>query len=200
MKRLKRVRNGGVPAMNPMPYPSLYKGEKELQACDRPWWQHKVTNALFVLGLSCLDAATLYSVIGDAMAENQYIGKFIAGGLALALNSIALIAGYLVRERYYERSRVPVWALVILSGAFLLLFSATGYLHWETRGESGESAALTLLLTASPLVTSVINVYLGFISDDPIRRRINKLRLRRIELQEMLSDLEAAKREMERGV
>ena len=198
MKRLKRVRNGGVPAMNPMPYPSFYEGEKELQASDKPWWQRWVAIILFVLGLSGLDAATLYSVIGSAMAENQYIGKFMVGGLALALNFITLIAGYLIRERYYERSRVPVWALVILSATFLLLFSATFYLHWETGEESGESTALTLLLGALPFVTSVTSVYLGFISEDPIRRRINKLRLRRIELQEMLSDLEAAKCEMER--
>ena len=224
MKHANQEVQDGVLAMNPQRYPPLYEGELQVQACDQPWWQKRLTIIFLVIGLSCLDAVTLYTVIDTVMVENQYISKFMVGGISLALNFIPLIAGHLIQKKYYGLSRIPIWMLAALAVTFLLLFATTFYLRWETRElnfsgaeslivdsaaintfnspsvdqNSAVATALTFLLGILPLITSIINLYLGFISDDPILRKINKLRLRRIELSETLSDLEAARCEMER--
>ena len=223
MKEAKRSENGGVPATNNLPYPNLVDGEKSLQICDLPFWQRTVVIIFLVVGLSCLDAVTIFTVIDNVMVENQYISIFLVGGLALTLNFIPLIVGHILRKRYYGLARYPLWSLLALGLTFLLLFALTVYLRWETRelnfsGTEGLiidttsqnsfsaqtaskdgpiATAVTLLLATLPLITSIINVYLGYISDDPVLKKIHKLRLRRIELMATIADLRAAKSEME---
>lgn len=51
--------------------------------------------------------------------------------------------------------------------------------------------AVVLLLSVEPLVTSLVNFGLAYISDDEVRERINRLRKRRLELAECEGDLRA---------
>ena len=223
MFRTKRGEGGGVPALNGIPYPSLTGGERQTQKCALPWWQHQVVIICFVTALAALDAAVLFTLIDNVMIETAWLSKFVVGGVALALNFIPLIIGFLVRETYYQKSRVHLAAIMGLVVTLLALFSATFQLRWTTRAlsfsgtgntlvdttaqnltgapsipaDGAIAAALTILLGILPLITAVISAYLGFLCNDPILRKINRLRLELLELQEMLSDCLAARFEME---
>lgn len=211
----------GVKAMQREDYLPPQEAERDLQRSDRSWWQSTAVIIFLVISLSLLDAATLFDVLDTVMVQNAMIGKLMTGGLALTLNFIPLIGGYLLRERYYDRSRVSLFALGALLAAFLLLWGATVYLRFETKelnfsgmestmvntvdeqmetfgsgSDDGVANALTFLLSIMPLVTSIVNLYLGFISDDPVKKRINKLRLRILELEAMEAELMAAELEM----
>lgn len=58
-------------------------------------------------------------------------------------------------------------------------------------GTNPKGFAVVLLLSVEPLVTSLVNFGLAFISDDELRERINHLRKRRLELAECEGDLRA---------
>ena len=218
----KQEVGGGVPALNRLPYPSLIDGEVATQRCDMPWWQNQVVIVCFVVALGLLDAAVLFTLIDNVMTETAWISKFVVGGVALSLNFIPLIIGFLVREIYYKKSRVHIAAVLGLVVTLLALFTATFNLRWATRalsfsgagntlvdttaqnitttaGISADGAiasSLTVLLGILPLITSAISAFLGFICNDPIRRKINRLRLELIELNEMLNDCLSARFEM----
>lgn len=217
---MRKHHNAGAPAMQREKYHLPQRAEIRLQHSEKSWWQNKYVIIFLVIFLSLLDAATLFTVIDTVMVENEFIGRLMTFGLALCLNFIPLVGGYLIRERYYERSRVPIWSLVVLLATFLLLWGATVYLRAETsalnfsgtestmvntvgtqtpvnaQNNEGVSNALTLLLSVMPLVTSIVNLYLGFISDDPVQNRINYLRMRRLELESYRADLLAALNEL----
>ena len=55
-----------------------------------------------------------------------------------------------------------------------------------------KSIAVVILLSLSPLVTSIIGFGIAFVSDDEVRRRFEYHERRDIELDEAISDLEAA--------
>lgn len=218
---MKRTKFDGINAMRRENYKLSQEAESDLQRVDRTWWQSTPVIIFLVVSLSLLDAATLFNVLDTVMVENALIGKLMTGGLALTLNFLPLIGGYLLRERYYDRSRVSNFSLAALLATFLLLWGATVYLRFETKelnfsgmestmvntvgtqtaGPDGETSdgvanALTFLLAVMPLVTSIVNLYLGFISDDPVKKRINKLRMRCLELEAMEAELMAAENEM----
>ena len=69
-------------------------------------------------------------------------------------------------------------------------FSAASEENEEDAHAKG--TAVVVLLSVEPLVTSVANFLLAYFSEDELRARINRLRLRRLELLEAKSDLQAA--------
>lgn len=205
-----------------IPYPTLLKGEKKYQAVDKTWWEYPAVLIVLVIGLSLVDAATLWSVFDKIMLESQIIGMFLTFGVALSLNFIPLIAGKLIKLYFYRESKIKPWHIVVLGAVFFLLYAATFWLRWVTRfvsldngldsglvstigGATSDAAAAqdsaiqagtTILLGIVPFVTSVINLYLGFISGDYKLKKINHLRIRMIELRENLAELDAAEIEL----
>lgn len=200
--------------------------EKKLQKAELNWWQHPWVIICITLLLSAMDAATLFSLFDAVMTENAFVGRLLTAGFALTLNFIPLIAGYLLREKYYERSRVSPLALPALAGIFLLLWGCTVWLRFSCKelsfsggpvlvnqaaaivgnSEAMSSASttdaaiqnsLTLLLSISPFVTSVINLFLGFLSYDPVKSRINLLKIRRQDLVEQRQELMAWQAELD---
>ena len=126
-----------------------------------------------------------------------------------------LIAKYTHQAVYKIKKGAAIWA-VIATVAFSSLFVSTVYLRFSYQDLYGESStnhiineleveesietesasdvkgkAVVFLLSIEPLVTSLVNFLLAFISDDELRERINRLRLRRYELREMETDLKA---------
>jgi len=219
--KLKDNKNRPEP-LKRIPYPTLDKGEIKYQAAEKTWWEYPAVLIVLVIGLSLVDAATLWSVFDKIMLESQIIGMFLTFGVALSLNFIPLIAGKFLKEYFYHRSRIKLWQIIALGAVFFLLYVATFWLRWVTRfvsldnglenglvstidsatsgaagaQDSAIQAGTTILLGIVPFVTSVINLYLGFISGDPILKKLNRIRLRKIELHEHLAELEACEIEL----
>lgn len=64
-------------------------------------------------------------------------------------------------------------------------------------GKEKKSLAVVILLSLEPLVTSIVNFVLAYITDDEVKKRIEFLRIRRLELIEAESDLKAGLENME---
>lgn len=64
-------------------------------------------------------------------------------------------------------------------------------------GKEKKSHAVVILLSLEPLVTSIVNFVLAYITDDEVKKRIEFLRIRRLELIEVESDLKAGLENMD---
>lgn len=67
----------------------------------------------------------------------------------------------------------------------------------STDSDSQEAVAITVLLGILPGITSVINFFLGYLNDDPVRRRIDRLQIQVSQMEEHLYFLMAAREELD---
>lgn len=130
-------------------------------------------------------------------------------------------------EQYIKRflmSGVRLWMIFAMCGVFLLLFCATFYLRWETReisftgvessmvdstgnstsltstdSDSSEAVAITILLGILPGITSAINLALGYLNDDPVKRKLERLKCELSRLREHQNILNAARQELDQN-
>lgn len=170
--------------------------------------------------MSVLDAMVLYDIMDLATTQSENLGKIICFGIALILNMLPLLIAKFVHQAMYKIKRgAAVWAL-LSTIAFFTLFAATVFLRFSYQDQYGNRSAspfkneaevetteeadtdtdagsdtkglaVVLLLSVEPLVTSIVNFGLAYISDDEVRALLNHLRKRRLELAECESDLNA---------
>lgn len=223
MKKL----NNGVHAMQTEDYQLPIQAEYTLQKTDQAWWASPPVIVTLTVFLSILDALVLYDIMDAAMVQSAWLGMLVAIGIALVLNVIPLVIAKLLHQAIYRLKRYAGTMAALLLAAFVLLFSGTVYLRFafseryepdnttdtlvNTMEDTGEAEAdpetqakneaqanaVVVLLSVEPLVTSAANFVLAFLSDDELRARINRLRVRRLELLEDISDLQAAKSNLE---
>ena len=168
---------------------------------DQTWWTKDAVLASLVIGLSALDAVTLYTVIDTVMYNSQMVSIILTCGAALCLNFLPLIIGRYIHFIRYHINGAKIWMAVAMCVAFLILFTASFYLRWETRdlsfsgmestmvdttgqadgieatdSNSKEAVALTILLGILPGITSAINLALGYFSDDPVKRKLSVMK------------------------
>ena len=70
---------------------------------DQAFWSKDVVIALLVLGLSLLDAVTLYTVFDRVMYQSQIVSVILTLGCAISLNFIPLVAARFI---HYYRYRI----------------------------------------------------------------------------------------------
>lgn len=212
--------NNGVFAFTKEDYKLPIMTEITLQKSERSFWAHPIIITGLTIALSFADALVLYSVLDVAMLQSEYMGKIMAFTIALVLNFIPLLVAKFIHQAIYNIKRFALLWAVISIVAFLLLFSATVYLRFAYRDNYGSSSttqltnqiatsdesdtanesedteqkglAVVILLCLEPLVTSIVNFGLAYLTDDELRERLNQLRIRRLELMEIESDLQAA--------
>ena len=195
---------------------------KQREKADQAFWMKDAVIIALVLGLSALDAITLYTVFDTVMYQSQVVCMVLTVGCALALNFIPLIIGRFIHLYRYHLQGIRMWMIVALVFVFLILFATSFYLRWETRhisfaglestmtdttgqaqGISGtestskEAAAITILLGILPGVTSAINLALGYLTSDPIKKKISKLKTQKAALLEQLDIMKAAEKELD---
>lgn len=192
------------------------ENEKKLQKTEFAWWSAPVVIIFLTVSMSVLDALVLYELMDQAMTQSEIMGKIVSFGIALILNMMPLLIAKFTHQAMYRLKRgAAVWAVTV-TVAFFLLFSSTVWLRFAYQDQYGETAsnhltnelqveetvdtstesnpkglAVVLLLSIEPLVTSLVNFGLAYIGDDELRKRINHLRVRRLELSECESDLKA---------
>lgn len=189
---------------------------------DQAFWTKDAVIVLLVLGLSLLDAVTLYTVFDRVMYQSQAISVILTLGCAISLNFIPLVAARFIHYYRYRINGVRLWMLIAIGCVFLVLFSATFYLRWQTRelsfsgaettmvdttgqaegidstdSDSNEAVAITLLLGILPGVTSAINLALGYFNDDPVKRKLEKLKVEQAKLKEQQDVMQAARSELD---
>ncbi|MBE6013739.1 MAG: hypothetical protein E7241_00020 [Lachnospiraceae bacterium] len=174
------------------------------------------------IALSCVDAIVLYSITNISMQQSAIMGWLMALVVSIVLNVIPLIMAKYIHHIIYKTRQHAVIALSALAVAFTVVFLATVGLRFQYKEMYGEGSvekivntvetnestqeeethdekamAVFWLLTLEPLGTSVMNLFLGLMGDNDIKKRIYSLQERIIELQSDKIYCEAALAEMD---
>lgn len=206
----------GIKAMQKENYMLPIENEVLLQKSDSAWWSTPVFIIFLTISMSVLDALVLYDILDQASYQAEYMSKVISFGVALILNMIPILIAKFAHQAIYRIKRLALVWVVLLVTVFLILFSATVFLRFAYQDKYGSSSeqhitnemiiteerveqtelnvkglAVVMLLSVEPMVTSVVNFFLAFISDDELRKRINHLRKRLLELDVEERDLRA---------
>ena len=201
------------------------KNEAKIMNVEQAWWQKTPIIISLTLILSAMDAMTLYTVFDTVMVESQLIGIMYTFGIALLLNFIPLILGKLLKDYFYKRNGTKLWSVIALSVVFMVLFTIVFWLRFETRelnfsgiessmtstvnGTISDSQAdindtvsisLACLLGISPLITSIVNLYLGYMSTDPLKQEIAQRKDYALMLAERQGYLIACKKELAKNI
>ena len=196
---------------------------KKSQKADEAFWMTSAVLLFLTLFLSLIDAATLFSVFDSVLYESEELAILVTLGIALMLNFIPLLLARFYHLFRYKISGIKLPMLIGLIVVFAILYIATFYLRWETRqlnfsgasatltsssgqtdlisttnANSQEAIATTILLGISPLITSAVNLFLAYLSDDPVKLKINRLKYQRSVLESHLNRLTAASNELDR--
>lgn len=187
---------------------------------EDPWWAASKANLILVPIFSIMDGMVLFSIFDACLTQSAAMGIVMAFGVAVVLNVLPLIIAKFAHQAIYKTKRQALTMLLICMTGFFLIFGGTVVLRfaysdmYETESQSmqlentvsnetttetesddnskNKSIAVVILLSLSPLVTSIIGFGIAFVSDDEVRRRFEYHERRDIELDEAISDLEAA--------
>lgn len=185
-------------------------------------WMRSVCAVILFLILTSMDAATLYSVFALVLSESPILTAILTCGCSVSLNLIPVLIArglHLLRYGMNGVKAVHLWAL---TATFVLLFSATFAVRWTTRdlmfaedesmisinttaadqeagstSDTPQAVSTTILLGVSPLITSVINLAVGYLTDDPVRLRYKKLRQINAKLHSEITQAKAAQKELQ---
>ena len=206
----------GIKAMTKEDYSLPIRNEITLDNSDFAWWSTPAFIIFLTISMSVLDALVLFDILDQAMTQSEYMGKVVSFGVALVLNMIPILVAKFAHQAIYGIKKHAVVWVVLLITVFMLLFSATVFLRFSYQDKYGTSSemhimnemiedeadyqqtegdvkglAVVILLSLEPLVTSVVNYFLAFVSDDELRKRINHQKKRVLELNAEERDLRA---------
>lgn len=197
-----------------------------INRAGQEFWMYKAVYIPIVIALSLLDAVTLFTVFHAITGEDMILQFVLTFGIALTLNFIPLIIGRLIYVIRYakikeKKTACSKFMMALLITVFIALFFASLALRYVARGNlldtredtktesvyapSNDSPetdvklkTYALLTGIVPLVTSVINMTLGYLTGDPVRERIDKLTRLRAEVLNQLNLMCAARNELDR--
>jgi len=214
---MKEIKNQiGIKAMIKEDYSLPIMNEIALSKSDFAWWSTPAFIIFLTVSMSILDALVLFDILDQAMTQSEYMGKVVSFGVALVLNMIPVLVAKFAHQTIYGIKKYAIVWVVLLITVFMILFSATVFLRFAYQDKYGTSSefhimnemtesvednqqaegdmkglAVVLLLSVEPLVTSVVNFFLAFVSDDELRKRINHQKKRMLELNAEERDLKA---------
>lgn len=219
MTKSDEMKNG-VEALRSEKYFLPIESKKKYQEADLAWWSHPIVIVLITLSFTGMDGLVLFGIFDIVMTQSENMGLIMSYGIALVLNVIPLLVAKFVHQAIYGIKRYALLWTIINILAFVILFSSTVYLRFayqdyydissstefvnsvglndemksdNTKNDtSNVSFAIVLLLSVAPLVTSLINFSLAYLSDDELKKCLNALEIRNLELNEVISDCQAA--------
>lgn len=209
-------------------YSKRLEGIDKEHKVENPFWATSKANLILVPIFSIMDGLVLFNIFDACLTQSAAMGYVMAFGIAVVLNVLPLIIAKFAHQAIYKTKRHAVTMMVICMMGFFLIFAGTVLLRfaysdmYETESQSAQlentvsneeiveagenedsknkSIAVVILLSLSPLVTSIIGFGIAFVSDDEIRKRFEFHERRDIELDEAISDLEAALETMNSNV
>ncbi|MBR5800457.1 MAG: hypothetical protein IKY23_10405 [Lachnospiraceae bacterium] len=201
-------------------YSKRLEGIDKEHKVENPFWATSKANLILVPIFSFMDGIVIHSITDACLTQSALMGYVMAFGIAIVLNMLPLIIAKFAHQAIYKTKRHAVTMMIICIIGFLLIFTGTVLLRfaysdmYETESQSAQlentvsneeiieseenedsknkSIAVVMLLSLSPLVTSIIGFGIAFVSDDEVRKRFEYHERRDVELDEAISDIEAA--------
>lgn len=221
---------GGTKAAETEDFDKQKAAKKNEQKTRITWWGKPVAVVVLTIIFSCSDALVLYSIMDAALTQSAVMGIVMALSVAVVLNVIPIIIAQYIHKAIYKTEKYALLLSIIFVAGFLLLFAMTVHLRFAYSDMYGQEAqmmqlentvsdedlyateyrqdntnnskgdAVVLLLAICPLITSIINFGLAYITDDELRSRKEFLEVRKIEIKSAINELEAALAQMNRNV
>ena len=214
----------GIKILENEGYPGFIESINKVRKNEVPFIAKPLVYILIAFGLSGVDATVLYGLMNLAMQQNEVMGYLMAFAVAMVLNVLPLVIAHYIHHMIYKTRRFALVAVAACTVTFVVLFATTVNLRYEYRDLYGEGSvekivnavetdeavedaaaakpqdakamAVFWLLALEPLATSIMNLMLGLMGDNYMRKHIYELRIRQVELCEAKSDCEAALADM----
>ena len=186
------------------------------------WWSKEKANFFLVPIFSTMDGLVLYSIFDDCLTQSAFMGLIMAAGVALILNIIPVIIAYFLHIMLDKTQRYANVLFIVLLSGFILLYACTVYLRFSysanynkqastglentvtdeneeiSEGESGEGGgAVVLLLSVSPLITSMLGFAIAYVSNDPNKKKLDRLEIESIEIDTKIEEVKTAITQLE---
>ena len=191
-----------------------------------PWWTSGKANLILVPIFSAMDGMVLFSIFDECLTQSVLMGIIMAFGVAVVLNVLPLIIARFVHAAFEKTAKNAVLMMCIFIVGFLLIYGGTVYLRFaysdmygqesqsmelentvsdkemytisnNSSVDSSKGIAVVLLLSISPLITSLLGFGIAYVSDDETRKKIEYLEIEKIKIDEKISDTQAAITQME---
>lgn len=211
---------GGPSVANNEGCKNRLEGEIAKQKAGETWWTTSWMNWILLPIFSIMDGMVLFSIFDKCLMQSAIMGYVMSLGVAVVLNIFPLIIAKFLHQAIYNTKRHAKAMVIIFVFGFFIIFIGTVILRFAYSDMYGEEAqfmqlentvsnevtddkntietnttkslAVVLLLSLSPLITSIIGFGIAYIGDDEVRQRFEYHERRDIELDEAISDLEAA--------
>lgn len=216
------INKGGCNALEQsVPYDNRVREREKFQNAGMPWWTNGKANIILVPIFSAMDGMVLYSIFDECFTQSVIISIVMAFGIAAVLNILPLIIARYVHAAFDKTERNAVLMMWIFIAGFVLIYAGTVYLRFaysDMYGQDNQMTALentvsdesidvtidrsvsrnskgdavVLLLSISPLITSLLGFAIAYVCDDEIAKKINRLELQKREIDEKVAFTEAA--------
>jgi len=187
----------------------------------KSWWSTGVANIILVPIFSAMDGIVLLSIFDECFFQSVAMSMIMAFGIAVVLNTLPLIIAKFVHATFEKTDKNPALMMWIFITGFLLIYGGTVYLRFAYSDMYGQEAqsmelentvseedisldennsasdnskgiAVVLLLSISPLITSLLGFGIAYVGNDETRKKIECLEIKIIEIDEKISDTKAA--------
>lgn len=222
--------NGGCDALTQkVTYEDRESERHGFHKAGMPWWTSGKANLIFVPIFSGMDGMVLFSIFDECLTQSVLMGIIMAFGVAVVLNILPLIIARFVHAAFEKTAKNAVLMMSIFIAGFLLIYGGTVYLRFaysdmygqenqsmalentvsdedmsvsrgNTSSDSSKGTAVVLLLSISPLITSLLGFGIAYVSDDETRKKIEYLEIEKIQIDEKISDTQAAITQMENAL
>lgn len=222
--------NGGCDALTQKVTYKDRKTERQgFHKSGMPWWTSGKANLILVPIFSAMDGMVLFSIFDECLTQSVLMGIIMAFGVAVVLNILPLIIARFVHAAFEKTAKNAVLMMCIFIAGFLLIYGGTVYLRFaysdmygqesqsmelentvsdegmytasnNLSSDSSKGTAVVLLLSISPLITSLLGFGIAYVSDDETRKKIEYLEIEKIEIDEKISDTQAAITQMENAL
>lgn len=224
---MKIHNNGGCDALTQkVPYKGRDSERQDFYDSGMPWWTSGKANPILVPIFSAMDGTVLFSIFDECLTQSALMGVIMAFGVAVVLNILPLIIARFVHAAFEKTAKNAVLMMCIFIAGFFLIYGGTVYLRFaysdmygqesqsmelentvsdeemyttsnNSSSDSNKGIAVVLLLSISPLITSLLGFGIAYVSDDETRKKIEYLEIEKIKIDEKISDTQAAITQME---
>lgn len=192
--KLERDEFSNAKAIKPT---SIVESIKNVYFGTKPWYKKTLISLITTIILTSADFANLKSIFEKTMSGSGILMAIVS---AYILNFIAIVAVDSIKDWYYSfgTKQSNIVATICSFATFTGLFVLTAYIRWTARDltfSSGidiqssvletssttidpndpKAMALSFFLMLLPLITTVTNGLIAWISYDPVAVRLYKL-------------------------
>lgn len=175
-------------------------------------WEHPYAAIIIMLVCGTLDYVVFKSTFSSILYDAVWLQRLSVIGFLVAFDLAPIYLGILVKKSS-QGMKVSTFAVITLSTAFALALvgnvwlritikdilvpadsvSSTSIFSSSTSSTDSNSAALPYAIVSSilPLATSIVSFVASYMSSNPLRDKLKKLREKQVELEDAIGQLEA---------